>query len=113
MKNARKTGGLVPIEFSPEIQFNLAPHATFRQAQQSRFERLKERLLVEKLDELVDPGLNSALRQAANEAAAVAWVTQFPLLVFPALFEEKTGETLLRGEKQQEITQRSRELLAV
>ncbi len=103
----------MPVEFRPETWFNVTPQVALRAAQQEKLERLKEQLLVEKLDELVDPRLNPALRGAANEAAALAWVTRFPLLVFPALFEEKTNEALVRVDRQEQITQRSRELLAV
>ena len=33
-------------------------------------------------------GLPGRLKQAANEAAGLAWTTEFPLLVFPGLFAE-------------------------
>jgi hypothetical protein len=70
-------------------------------------------LLREKLDELWEPEFNTTLRRAANEAAAVAWITSYPLLVFPALFEEKAQAALAHAERQNWILQRSRELLAV
>jgi hypothetical protein len=113
MRNETNRWNRVPVEFRPETWFNVTPQVALRAAQQEKFEQLKEQLLVEKLDELVDPRLNPALRGAANEAAALAWVTRFPLLVFPALFEEKTNEALVRADRQEQITQRSRELLAV
>ncbi len=115
MNKESKNRSRVPVEFSPQTRFRVEPQvaAAFRAAQQNKFERLKEQLLVEKLDELVDPGLSNSLLQAANEAAALAWVTRFPLLVFPALFQEKMDEALVRLDKQEQITQSSRELLAV
>lgn len=82
----------VKTRFGPETRFNITPvpAAPFRTALEDRFESLKNRLLLERLKELADSALNSRLRHAANEAAALAWVTPYPLLVFPALFEEKT-----------------------
>jgi hypothetical protein len=49
------------------------------------------------------PELNAPLRRAANDAAALAWATVFPLLVFPVLFEEKTEAALLRAGRQARI----------
>ena len=54
-----------------------------------------------------------AARRAANEAAALAWITAYPLLVFPALFDEKADMAISRAERQEEIRERSRELLCV
>jgi hypothetical protein len=64
------------------------------------------------LEERGEPQLDNHLRRAASEAAALAWATQYPLLVFPALFEEKADMALLRAARQEQIRQRSRELLA-
>jgi hypothetical protein len=89
------------------------PAAPFRAVQENRLERLKNVLLDERLEELLDPSFNSYLRNAANEAAALAWVTPYPLLVFPALFEEKAASAVKLAEKQEEVLERSRELLAV
>ena len=51
---------------------------------------LRVRLLQEALTSPADPELSNLVRLAATEAEAQAWLTSFPLLVFPALFEEKT-----------------------
>ena len=51
---------------------------------------LRVRLLREALASPADPELSKLLRLVATEAEAQAWLTSFPLLVFPALFEEKT-----------------------
>jgi hypothetical protein len=53
------------------------------------------------------------LRRAANDAAALAWATLYPLLVFPVLFEEQTRAALRQAERQARIFESSRELLAV
>jgi len=83
----------VPARFGPEMRFELrpAPPAPFRATQETEFERLKNRLLARQLAEAPTPELNPPLRRAANDAAALAWDTLYPLLVFPVLFEEKPG----------------------
>ena len=53
------------------------------------------------------------MRRAANEAAALAWATLYPLLVFPVLFEEKIEAALRQAERQARILESSRELLSV
>jgi hypothetical protein len=104
----------VPTEFGPETRFELrpAPPAPFRATRETDFERLKTRLLTEQLAGAM-PELNVPLRRAANEAAALAWVTFYPLLVFPVLFEEKTAIALRQAQRQARIYVDSRELLAV
>jgi hypothetical protein len=104
----------VPTEFGPETGFEVTPSppAPFRARQEAELERLKAQLLAERLEGRSAPQLDSQLWRAANEAAALAWVTRYPLLVFPALFEEKAEAALLRAERQEQIRQRSRELLA-
>jgi hypothetical protein len=103
----------VPAEFGAEKRFELrpVPPAPFRATQESELERLKTRLLTERLAR-ARPELNASLRRAANEAAALAWVTFYPLLVFPALFEEKSAVALRQGERATRIYARSRELVA-
>ena len=104
----------VPAQFGPETGFEVKPNppAPFRARQEAELERLKAQLLAERLEGCEEARLLSHLRRAANEAAALAWVTHYPLLVFPALFEEKADAALLRAKRQEQIRQRSRELLA-
>lgn len=104
----------VPTEFGPELRFEVepAPPAPFRARQEAELERLKGRLLSERLAAPRDPQFEPELRQAANAAAALAWVTRYPLLVFPVLFDEMTAAAQLRMGRQEQIRQRSRELLA-
>ena len=47
-----------------------------------------------------------AIRQAVNEASAMASITAFPLLVFPALADEKLSEARRWQEKQKQIISR-------
>ena len=102
----------VATRFAPETRFevNPTPAAPFRAVQETELELLKNRLLLERLDEV--PDLNVRLRRAANEAAALAWTTQFPLLLFPALFDEKARTARLELNRQTSIRDRSQQLLA-
>ncbi len=104
----------VPTKFGPETRFEVRPNALgpCRERQEAELERLKGQLLAQRLEGRREPQLHSQLRVAANEAAALAWATQYPVLLFPALFEEKAAAALLRAERQRLILQRSRELLA-
>ena len=101
--NKNKT--FVPAAFAPETRFELraTPPAPFRATQETEFERLKDLLLAQQLASAPAPGLSPLLRRAANEAAALAWVTQFPLLVFPALFEEKMAVAVRQAKQQARI----------
>jgi hypothetical protein len=105
----------LPARFEPETRFELRPVPTlpFRAYHENELERLKIRLLTERLEGLWKPALNSYVRRAANEAAALAWVTPYPLLFFPALFEELTEAALRRAEHQDIVRKRSLELLAM
>ena len=105
----------VPAGFGPETRFELrtGPPASFRATQENEFERLKNRLLTQQLAEAAAPELNTPLRHAANEAAALAWAALYPLLVFPVLFEEKTATAVRHAERQARIFKNGRELPAV
>lgn len=104
----------VNLKFAPETRFAVrtAPDAPFRVDQENDFERLKNRLLNRELELLERPDLNTAVRRAANEAAALAWVTFHPLLVFPALFEEKVAVAVRQAERQARVYAQSREIFA-
>ena len=77
-----------------------APSAAFRSAQETEFERLKTRLLHRELAEAATPDLAPPLQRAANDAAALAWETTVPLLVFPLLFEEKSTAAMRQSNRQ-------------
>jgi hypothetical protein len=104
----------VPAKFGPETRFEPRPAtaAPFRATRETEFERLKTRLLAEQLAG-AGPDWNALLRRAANDAASLAWVTVYPLLVFPVLFEEKIAAAVRRAERQARIYADSHELLAV
>ena len=103
----------VPTRFGPETRFEVkpVPPAPFRATQETELERLKNRLLVGVLNELDAREANPYVRRAANEAAALAWVTQYPLLTFPGLFEEKVQTALRYAERQTAVLERSAELV--
>ena len=105
----------VLARFAPETRFevNPAPPTHFRATQESGLDQLKHRLLQEFLYERTGPKFNAYVRRAANEAAALAWVTPYPLLVFPELFEEKAVAALHQAERQANVRRRSLELLAL
>ena len=104
----------VPTVFGPETRFevNPLPPAPFRVVMENTFERLNARLLREQLAKASTAAMAVELRRAANEAAGLAWDTAYPLLFFPALFEEKVTQTVRRVRKQQAILAQTRELVA-
>jgi len=102
----------VRTRFAPETRFNVTPvpAVPFRGTVETQLDRLKDGLLLQFLNET--PELNTSLRRAANEAAALVWFTPFPLLLFPALLEEKVQTARKQAAKQSRVRQRSRALLA-
>jgi hypothetical protein len=100
--------------FGPPTRFTVRPGPA-----PSRFglpnlelEALKARLLAEhtRATRAFVPG--DTLRWVADEAASLAWLTPYPLLVLPVLLEELVGVAAARARKQAEIRQRSPMLLA-
>ena len=73
-------------------------------------EQLKLQLLARALQSTTDPIENLLARRAANEATSLAWTSPYPLLVFPALFEEKLREARRMQAFQETVRRRSREL---
>ena len=104
----------VLTNFGPETRFavNPAPPAPFRAVLEDEFERLRAGLLRERLLDRTAARLGGELRRAANEAAGLAWATAFPLLFFPALFDEKVGAAQKRAARQEVIRSETRELVA-
>jgi hypothetical protein len=77
---------------------------------EAELEQLKQRLLRQELAHAA-PHIWVALRRAANEAAALAWLEQHPLLVFPTLFAELILAARRHAHKQEFVRARSAELL--
>jgi hypothetical protein len=103
----------VETRFGPDTRFTVptVPVAPFRALLEDELELLKGRLLRQRLNETGVAELHVRLRRAANDAAALAWATSFPLLVFPELFAEKAGAALKQARRQAEVRERSREIL--
>jgi hypothetical protein len=108
MKTNRIT---LQAEFGAETRFDLQPVDAVRADHEYEFERLKARLLAIRQQE-AGVKWEAPLRDAAGEAAALAWTTPSPLLVFPLLFEEKAAAAVLQDRRQARILKKSRELLA-
>lgn len=100
----------LPAQFAEQEQFELRPQYE-RAELHKQFAALQENLLTEELNETATLGLHGRLKQAANEAAGLAWNSGFPLLVFPALFAEMVRKERVREERQQRIRARSEILM--
>jgi len=104
---------LLTPTFAPEAAFEVrACRVMPRASEDSELEKLKARLLRQTLNNVAIIGADGFIRHAANEAAALAWDTHFPLLVFPALFEEKAHAALAQVRRQAGVRRRSLELLS-
>src|SRR5688500_9882698 len=99
----------IKLRFERPTRFDVTPTGgpPFRGTLETELDRLKDRLLLETLEKASNADLYAPLRRAANDAAALAWTTQFPLLVFPALLEEKTREARRQYDYQQQVLKRS------
>ena len=80
--------------------------APMRGAIEGQLEKLKERLLGPVLEQISNTELMKIISSAANEAAALAWLTVCPMLVLPDLLEEKIRATLKKWEKQEQLRRR-------
>ena len=113
MKTDRnKNKNRLPAKFGGDTRFNVRPNvaAPFRGMQETELDRLKARLLRELLSKTQQPDLNAPLRRAANEAAGLAWLTPYPLLVFPTLLEEKATVAQKQRDKQRQVRLRTQGL---
>ena len=100
--------------FGPETHFDVMPlpAVPFRGTQETELEQFKNRLLRAALNRTEDVELYAPLRRAANEAAAAVWMTPFPLLFLPVVFEEKVAAARQQFERAQLVRTRSRRILA-
>ena len=110
MRTTKKT---LRARFAPETRYELAPvpPVPFRATRATELEQLKERLLRQALGSAEHADLYAPFRRAANEAAAVAWLTPFPLLFLPGLFEEKQATARRQFARQRNVRARSRDIL--
>lgn len=90
-----------------ENEFKVTPRMAVpsRGPIEEQLEELKTKLLSPLMEKV--SGANAALIKdltwAANEATALAWYTVCPLLVLPALLDEKVRLALMRWEKQEQL----------
>ena len=105
--------GHLNAQFEPNIEFELAlqPGTVSPESVRIRFQELQNRLLEETLGQTPNPILRENMHGVANEAAALAWTTQFPLLIMPVLFHEKARSVRLQLEKQHRVSMRSQQLV--
>ena len=101
---------ILEADFGAETRFEVQPMDA-RVIHENEFEPLKARLLAIRQRE-AGTKWDAPLRDAASEAAALAWTTPIPLLVFPVLFEEKAVAAVFQNRRQAQILKKSRELLA-
>ena len=96
--------------FAPEIRFEVEPlpASLARGRPEAELDQLKDRLLEPLLRQTADAELVRRLRRAANEAATLAWLTPFPLLVLPVLLDEKAETAKKQATRQQAILLRGR-----
>ena len=87
--------------FDPETEFEA--EVLRGEPLKAAFAGLQETLVTETLDDTQTLALHAPVKQAANEAAGLAWITGFPLLVFPTLFQEKVDVVRKRQDRAQRI----------
>jgi hypothetical protein len=104
------TTRLTNLDFEAGDAFELFPTIE-RGVLELHFAELRDELLGNQLAETDTVTLQPRIELAANEAAALAWTTDFPLLVFPALFEEFARRERVREARQQKIRARSEKLM--
>ena len=81
-------------------------HGPIRGVVEGQIEGLKQRLLSPILESVSSTDLVKEISWAANEAAALAWLTVCPVLVLPALLDEKVHDALKKWDKQQNVLRR-------
>ncbi|HEV8541060.1 MAG TPA: hypothetical protein VGR78_01600 [Verrucomicrobiae bacterium] len=93
---------LSKLEFDAGPEFEVTPR--FRRGElEQRFAELKETLLCDLLENNQTLALEGRFELAANQAAGLAWTTEYPLLVFPVLFDEITRRERTREVRQRQI----------
>jgi hypothetical protein len=73
---------------------------------------LKARLLLNRLDATPESETHAAIIRQAEEAERLAWLTQYPLLTFPCLFEERAAATCDQARTQANLYWRNLEMAA-
>lgn len=95
----------IVAKFASDTRFIVRP-APARGEQEKALERFKERLVQDATAGQEEAATRELLQRAANEAAALAWMTPFPLLFLPGLLDEKVRQAQAQAERQQAVFQR-------
>ena len=66
----------------------------------TRFGILKQRLLLRRLNITPEFETHALIMREADEAAFLAWLTSYPLLTFPCLFEERAAAATEHARRQ-------------
>jgi len=114
----KKRNDTVTTEFAENTRFtlpilNTPTPANYRGVLDKELDRLKDKLLTNELARTSNLEANILLRRAANDAVAIVWLTPYPLLLLPTLFEEKARMARRAAGKQAVIRERSGDLLAL
>lgn len=106
---------LQPTELATADRFIEAgtPAAPSRGHTETELEQFKDRLLDQLVPASAPEELRATLRQAADDAAALVWLTPYPLLLLPALLEEKTETARQKVARQARIRRQSSGLLTL
>jgi hypothetical protein len=64
---------------------------------------LKQRLLLECLNQTPESETHALIMRQANEAALLAWLSAYPLLTFPCLFEERAASATEQARRQARV----------
>ncbi|HTG43939.1 MAG TPA: hypothetical protein VK633_05345 [Verrucomicrobiae bacterium] len=101
---------LTQVDFESGDEFELFPRFG-KEELADRFGTLKGELLDGLLNHTETISLHERFERAANEAAGLAWTTEYPLLVYPGLFEELSRRERLRESRQQQIKAQTETLM--
>lgn len=103
----------VPTRFESETWFDVViPAAPFRGAEERKLDQFKNQLMEQMSISSAKGDLLSRYQHAATEAATLAWMTPYPLLVLPVLLEEKILAAKLHAERQSVIRGKSQLIMA-
>jgi hypothetical protein len=64
---------------------------------------LKQRLLLEYLNQTPESETHALIMRQANEAALLAWLSSYPLLTFPCLFQERAAAATEQARRQARV----------
>jgi hypothetical protein len=73
----------------------------------TRFAVLKTRLLLDRLNQTPEFETHALIMRQANEAALLAWLSAYPLMTFPCLFEERAASATEQARRQARVYWRS------